>query len=243
MIINWLLFQENPNKEKIFETFYTTFQRFTKISLQYSDREKQKSLLNAIENVSVIKSKTLTVYVMQLLLYFIMIPTSRHSLIAIDVFRNMANKEEKKTRLLYTEHRQQLCKSMVELCLVNQALINRDLSTSLEKISLCLWYFGSKDFVSQECQYLLPFMVSLIAKVPAVEQLIQEIAEMQQVLVSDLLARRYGNVFLHVCLNESNDVRNTAMAYLEKTTEMSGPALRKRNFQVFTRIVHSAVRL
>lgn len=116
---------------------------------------------------------------------------------------------------------------------MNQALINADLARSLEKISLCLSYFGSKDFVTQECQVLLPFMVSLISTVPAVKRLIEQMAGMLDVSVPDLLTKRYGNVFLHVCLNESDEVRDEVMRYLEKTTKMSGPALRKRNFQVF----------
>lgn len=165
-----------------------------------------------------------------------MIPTSRYAVVAINIFKKLANKQETNTRSLYIKHKTELCKSIVELCVVNQVLINADIGKSLENVSLCLSYFGSKDFVTHECQFLLPFMVSLIPKVPTVEQLIEQMAELVETSVPDLLAKRYGNVFLHVFLNETDDVRDKVMEYLEKKTEMNGPALRKRNFQVKSRL-------
>lgn len=219
-------------KEAIFAKFHKTLKKLTKLSLQNSDYELQKSLLRSIENVSDIQSEKLTLFVLELLLYFTMIPTSKYSFVATNIFKEMAEKRATKPRHLYMQNKTELCKIIAELCVVNQALVNADLATSLEKISLCFGYFGSKDFVSQECKFLLPFLVALVVEMPIVEELIKQMATMATTTVSELLIRRYGNVFLHVYLHKSDDVRDKVMRYLESTTKMNEPNLRKRSFQV-----------
>lgn len=169
---------------------------------------------------------------MELLLYFIMIPTSKYSLIAVNIITEMENKQQMKVKHLYLKFRRELCKSIVELCAINQGLMDSNLESSLEKVALVLGFSSPKDFVSRECHYLLPFLVPLVIKIPRVEVLIQEVASLVQLRESELLASKYGNIFLRIFLNEPDDVKKKSMNFLESVTGMSGAALRKRSFKV-----------
>lgn len=211
---------------------YTTFKSHTKQSLQYSRFDLQETILQTLSNLTAIKSEMLLPHILDLLLYFVMIPTSKHALMAVNTCLTIEKKHKTKIKVLYTKFRKDLCKTIVELCAVNQALIGSSLQASLQKVGMMLGFFSTKDFVSQECEYMLPILVALSVTMPRVKELIREMADLVGLDVPQLLASKYGSVLLHIYLKEAEDVCKKAMLFLERETGMSGPVLRKNNFRV-----------
>ncbi|KAG5868652.1 hypothetical protein JTB14_031712 [Gonioctena quinquepunctata] len=214
-------------KTEILNVLFTSILKLTKKSLKFSDFELQDTLLRTIEEISAIKSEY-----SKILLYFIMIPTSKFSMIAVNKCFKLAERNETSTTTIYSQNKKEFCEVIVQLCSVNQALINYSLSTSLEKVSLMLGHYGSKDFVSQESNYLLPFLVSKIVNMPAVTKLIQEMATMMELDISEMLSAKYGYVFIYVFLDKKIEDLSKCMIYLDQKSAMTGPSLRKRNFRI-----------
>lgn len=200
--------------------------------MKHSDFDLQYSSLTIIEEIASVTSEQITAELMKILFYLIMIPTSKHYLIAINKCFNLAKINASSTMMIYSQSKKEFCEIIAHLCCVNQALINYSLLISLEKVSLMFGFYGSKDFVMQECNYILPFFVSKIFMMPSVSTLIQEVASMMEMDISELLASKYGYIFVHIYLEMPTDEFKSCLQYLEKTTGVSGPSLRKRNFRV-----------
>lgn len=176
---------------------------------------------------------------MKILLYFIMIPTSKYSLIAVNKCFTLARRNDMSTSSIYNQNKREYCELIVHLCSVNQVLIDYNLFNSLEKVSPMLGFYGSKDFVVQEINYLLPFFISKIVKIRTVTKLIEEMALMIEIDLSEMLCCKYGYIFIHIFLeNLPKEEFKQCMMYLEKTSGISGPSLRKRNFRVSIIIFH-----
>ncbi|XP_023017943.2 serine/threonine-protein kinase atr isoform X2 [Leptinotarsa decemlineata] len=219
-------------KMDVLNILFSSILKYTKKSLKFSDYELQDTLLDTIEVISTIKSEHISIELMKILFYLIMVPTSKYSMIAVNKCFKLAERNNTSTSIIYSQNKKVFCEVIVQLCSVNQALINYGLSTSLEKVSVMLGYYGCKDFVTQESNYLLPFLVSKIVKMPAVTKLIQEMASMMDTDVSEMVSSKYGYVFIYIFLDMSRDDLRKCMIYLERTTGMSGPSLRKRNFRI-----------
>lgn len=67
---------------------------------------------------------------------------------------------------------------------------------------------------------------------PAVAKLVEEMATLTEMDISELLACKYGYIFIHLFLEMSQEDFKRGMVYLEKITGVTGPSLRKRNFRV-----------
>ncbi|XP_072378347.1 serine/threonine-protein kinase ATR [Diabrotica undecimpunctata] len=230
--------KENPIlsediKKEILKLTFAKLLNFTKDSLKFSSFELQDTLLSTIESITVIKSDYVTLESLKILLYLIMIPTSKYSLIAVNKCFKLAEKNDTSTTTIYSQNKREICEVISHLCCINQALINYNLSTSLEKVSLMFGFYGSKDFVHQESNYLLPFFVSKTVKIPSVSRLIQEMAAMMEMDLAEALSSRYGYIFIHVFLEDipKEDLKK-CMMFLEKSTNASGISLRKRNFRI-----------
>lgn len=205
----------------------------TKISLKSSDYNLQYHLLNIIDEITRIPSEEIFIEIMKILLYFIMIPTSKYSLIAINKCFTLARRNNTTTTSIYNQDKKSFCEVITRLCCINDVLINHNLVTSLEKVSLMLGFYGSKEFVMHECNYLLPFFISNIVKMPSVTKLIEEMALLMQLELSEMLSCKYGYIFIHILLeNLPIDEFKQCMIYLEKSSGVTGPALRKKNFRV-----------
>lgn len=205
---------------------------YTKQSLQYSKSELQENILETLTKLSTIKSDIIILHTMDLLLYFIMIPSSKHSLMAVNTVLTIEKTHKTKIKTFYSKFRKELCKTIAELCAINQALVNSTLHASLQKLGMLLGFFNTKDFVAQECEHLLRFLVPLLSTMPKVKELISEMADMVEVELPQLLAAKYGGIFLHTYLKEPEHVYNKTMEYLERETGMTGQMLRKNNFRV-----------
>lgn len=90
-----------------------------------------------------------------------------------------------------------------------------------------------KDFVTKEAKKLLPYLLVKSVKNPNVRKLIDEMAIIMEVEVSDLLTTNYGNIFLYLCL-ESSDAKEAKFCfnYIESVTKLSGKKLRNLNIRV-----------
>lgn len=182
-----------------------------------------------------IQNETVVFELMKILLYFIMIPTSKYSLIAVNKCFTIARRNNTSTSSIYNENRSEYCGVIAHLCSVNQVLINYNLDTSLEKVSLMFGFYGSKEFVLKESNYVLPFFISNIVKVPTVTKLVEEMALMLDMDLSEMICRKYGYIFIHVFLEDlPSEEFKQCMIYLEKTSSTNGPTLRKRNFRVIS---------
>lgn len=170
---------------------------------------------------------------MKILFYFIMIPTSKYCLIAVNKCFTLARRHDTSTTSIYNQNKREYCEVIAHLCSVNQVLINYNLFTSMEKVSPMLGFYGSKDFIVQEINYILPFFISKIVAIPTVTKLIEEMAQMIEMDLSEMLCCKYGYIFIHIFLETlPKEEFKQCMMYLEKTSGMSGPSLRKRNFRV-----------
>lgn len=234
--------QESPslsNKkiEDVLETIFAYLKKQVKKSLQYSNVALQETLTETLNKISLVKHENIPLPTMKLLLYIIMIPNSNYSWLAVNVFIELSKTHGVSNTVLYQKYKKELCKEIVELCAINQALVNNSLSASLERISLVLGFFSVKNFVMQDCHYLLPHLVPLVVNMPKVSCLIEEVSSLVELDLADLLASRYGNIFLQLFLYETDVIFNASMKYLENSTYLSGPVLRKRNFKVNTLFV------
>lgn len=161
-----------------------------------------------------------------------MIPTSRHSLTAVNILSEIEMHHKTKMKIFYTQFRTELCKTIVQLCAANQILVNNTLLVSLKKVVVHFGYLNTKDFVAQECECMLRFLIPLVATMPRVKELIVEIADLVEMELSQLLISKYKGIFLYVYLEEPENVCNESMKYLERETGMSGSMLRKNNFRM-----------
>ncbi|KAK4874516.1 hypothetical protein RN001_013876 [Aquatica leii] len=219
-------------KEMIVKSCFLELENISKLSLQFSNFELQETVLETINQLSKVSFNVITRYVTQVLLYFIMIPTSKYLLIATDIFMEMANVQGINTNVIYLQYKKQLCQNIMKMCAINHALIDYNLLTSLENISLVLGFYGSKDFLMKETRNLLPTLISLIVTMPKIEKLVEEYASLLEISLSELVTTRYGYIFLHLFLNESEDTFKKLMNYIEKCTGCSGKSLRKKDFLV-----------
>ncbi|KAB0793869.1 hypothetical protein PPYR_13489 [Photinus pyralis] len=222
----------NEDKNEMFKTCFLELQKYSEQSVHKSNYELQETLLTTISELSKLSLPITTRYVSQILLYFIMYPTSKHYLIALNIFMEMAHLQNTTTALIYAQHRQQLCSNIMKICAINLAVIGYSLSTSLERISTVLGFYGPKDFVMKESRSLLPVLISMIVIMPQVERLVEEFAKLEEMSVKDLLISKYGNIFLHIFLNETEDMFKRLMRYIEEKTGCSGRTLRKKDLLV-----------
>lgn len=222
---------ENDKKEYIDEVLKTILE-LTKKSIKYSKFELQDTLLTTIRSIIELKYKNTVLPLFQIILYFIMVPTSKYIPIAINRLYYLAEVHNKTPLQIYVTHTKAICDTLIHLCVVNQIAVKYRMSMSLKKIST-IFGLAVKDFVTRECQYLLPLLISKIKTIPNVDKLIEEMATIMDTEVPELLASKYGYIFIQTFLNqEISGVYKAVMLYVEKTTGLSGENLRRKNFRV-----------
>ncbi|XP_017770441.1 PREDICTED: serine/threonine-protein kinase atr-like [Nicrophorus vespilloides] len=219
------------SKSQMVDNIYDILLKATKKSLQYKP-DLQSTILETIRNLSHINKEEILLHTMTLMAYFIMMPISNHSIIAVNVITDLPTIHNTTMSKLYSRFRRELCKIIVNLCVINQALVNYNLATSLEKISFVFGFFGPKNYIVEESRYLLPLFVPLIVKIDAVKKLIDEMAYMNEIDLSELLTSKYGYIFLQIFLNCPPDVSKMSMKYIEINTGLDGSTLRKQNVMV-----------
>ncbi|XP_066138403.1 serine/threonine-protein kinase ATR [Euwallacea fornicatus] len=223
----------DDTKAQVLDIITTVLLKLTKQSLQYLEYDLQDTLLETITAVSHVSCGKLKLECMKIFLYLIMVPTSKYSFVAVDRCLRISKRNEAGLLTLYKQNSDVLCEVIVHLCYSNQYIVNASLQESLVKVSVMLGFDGVKDFVTKEAPKLLPYLVAKIAKNPKVAKLIQDMAVLMEVEVADLLTKNYGNIFLHLFLeNVDREDSRKCLIYLETTTNLSGPKLRKLNFKV-----------
>ncbi|XP_071056684.1 serine/threonine-protein kinase ATR [Onthophagus taurus] len=191
----------------------------------------QNPILTTIYKLIDLKIKPITSKMIKILLYYIAIPLSCYPEIAQCYFLDLAESQQTKPRLLYGKFRREICEMIADLCAINQQLAIYTIMESLENVPMVLGYSSTKDFLRTESTYLIPFFVSLIVLMPGVKTLIHEISTLINTDLNELLANNYGGIFLQIFLNKDEDTFKQCMRYVEQTTRLSGPILRKRNFR------------
>ncbi|XP_044758902.1 serine/threonine-protein kinase atr [Coccinella septempunctata] len=219
-------------KKDYFDKVLETILELTKKSIRYSKFELQDTLLISIRSIIELQYEHTILPLFKIILYLIMVPTSKYFPIAINRLYYLAETHNKTPQQIYVSHTKEICDTLTHLCVVNQMALNYRMSTSLKKISM-IFGFTVKDFVTKECQYLLPFLIAKIKTLPSVNKLIEEMAAIMDVELPELLASKYGYIFIHIFLNqETSGVYKAVMSYVENTTGLSGENLRRKNFRV-----------
>ncbi|GJQ85421.1 hypothetical protein Trydic_g23851 [Trypoxylus dichotomus] len=223
---------QRNRKEEIITLCLDELFKFTKKSLQYSNFDLQATLLETVDAISELNVRLVPLGCIKILLYFIMIPTSKHSGIAENYLLELAKKQNKKLLLLYVRYRREICQILIEICAINQALIRYPMAKSLENVSIMLGFSNAKEFVSKENSYMMPYLVSTMVLMPHVLHLIEETADLSEIDQGELLASNYGGIFLYLFLNKSEKEFKDSMKYIEDKTGMTASILRKRNFKI-----------
>ncbi|XP_030746712.1 serine/threonine-protein kinase ATR-like isoform X2 [Sitophilus oryzae] len=220
-------------KIKVIEVVCSTLLKLTKKSLKYSDYDLQNTVLQTVTELADIEVDSIKLECMKIFLYFIMIPTSSQTYIAINKCMNLSKRDSLGRMQLYRHNIKTLCDVIAHLCSVNQQLVQSSLQESLFKISVVLGYDGVKEYLKREAENLLPFLVAKILKNSNIPKLIIEMASIVEAEVSELLSLNYGNIFLHLYLGDMDEKQSRECSmFVEKLTGVTGRKLRKRNFKV-----------
>ncbi|KAL1512933.1 hypothetical protein ABEB36_002432 [Hypothenemus hampei] len=220
-------------KKEVLDLIFSVLLRLTKKSLQYSDHSLQETLLDTLNEMGQIDDERVKLECLKIIIYFVMVPTSVHSFVAVSRGSKLSELDVSGQLSIYKHYTETICETIGHLCYCNQHIVNASLQESLVKVAVMLGFDGAKDFVNKEAKKLLPHLVAKIVKNPKVGKLISDMACLMDVDVSDLLVRNYGNIFLHLFLGnfDANDTKR-CLTYLETTTKLSGPKLRKLNIRV-----------
>lgn len=219
-------------KDEIVKICLDRLFKLSKKSLQYSNFDLQFTILETIDAIGKLKMRPIVLESIKMFLYFIAIPTSKYAVIAENYLLELAKQHQTQPRLLYGRYRREICQYIVDLCAINQALLQFKMSKSLENISVVLGFLSAKDFVCKESGYMMPYLVALIVIMPEVLTLIQEVAELTETDQGELLANNYGGIFIYLFLNKTEKEFKDCMKYIESKTGMIASVLRKRNFKV-----------
>ncbi|XP_057666885.1 serine/threonine-protein kinase ATR-like [Diorhabda carinulata] len=216
-------------KSHIIRVIFSEMLDFTERSLKESNFDLQETLLCTLEAIGKVNSGCVWLETLKLFIHFIMTPTSKYNLDAVDRCFKLAENNKTSTTIIYSQNKKEICEVITQLC----CAVESNLATSLEQVAHMLGFYGSKDFVNQECNYLLPFFVAKTVKMPAVKNLIQEMATMMDIDLGEMLSSKYGYIFIHIFLEDMpNEDIKQCMMFLENSTHSSGVSLRKRNFRI-----------
>lgn len=137
------LFQNNPTipddtKKKVLDIIFSVLFRLSKKSLQYSECELQDSLLKTVDQIGQIPKNLIKLECMKIMLYFVMVPTSYQSFIAVNRCSKLSKKDGTGQLSIYKRNAETLCEVIVHLCFCNQHIVNASLQESLVKVSVML---------------------------------------------------------------------------------------------------------
>ncbi|XP_050294547.1 serine/threonine-protein kinase ATR [Anthonomus grandis grandis] len=220
-------------KTQTLDAVLSTLLRLSKKSLQYSEYELQNTLIETVDELGQIENSRIKLECMRIFLYFVMVPTSMHRFIAVSRCAKLSDRDGSGILLVYKRNIDAICETIVHLCYCNQYLISASLQESLVHASVIIGYNNAEDLIRKSANKLLPHLVSKTVVEPNVTKLIEEMAGIMEMDLSELIARNYGDVFLHLFLGDMAPADSKkCLNYLENCTHLSGPRLRKQNIKV-----------
>lgn len=129
-----------------------------KKSLKYSDYELQLTLLDTLNELGRIDNVRVKLECAKMLLYFIMVPTSKYWYMAVNRCAKLSAKNAEGHLIVYKQNTDALCEVIVHLCYCNQHIVNASLRESLCKVAVVL---GKLNIVCS-CKY--PMVISILWK-------------------------------------------------------------------------------
>lgn len=109
-----------------------------KKSLKYLDYELQVTLLDTLNELGRIDNVRVKLECAKMLLYFIMVPTSKYWYMAVNRCAKLSAKNAEGHLIVYKQNTDALCEVVVHLCYCNQYIVNASLRESLCKVGVVL---------------------------------------------------------------------------------------------------------
>ncbi|KAG6454519.1 hypothetical protein O3G_MSEX008741 [Manduca sexta] len=216
------------NKETAVNVCITILVRCTKSSLESNDVSQQTHTLNLIKQFGMCDNEKIVLPTTKLLVYFIMHPFGCLGPKAVVFLRDVCERHGFTPNQVYHRYKKDYCKLFVECSLYN----GNEFAISLLKVVRAFGFVGYRDFISKDVHHFLPYLIPFAVTINEVPSMIEEIASLVQCSVSDFLIERFPHIYVHVYLNETNEVSTKCYAIIEKLTKMSISNLINRHFRV-----------
>ncbi|XP_053607158.1 serine/threonine-protein kinase ATR [Plodia interpunctella] len=216
------------HRETTLNTCINLLVNATKACLETIDYNQQTQTLNQIKELGFCSNEKVILPVTKLLVYFIMHPQCTLAPKAVVYLREVSEFHNYTPNQIYHRYKKDYCKLFVECSLYN----GKDFAISLLKVVRAFGFVGYRDFISKDVHHFLPYLIPYAVNVKEVPSMIEEIASLVQCSVSDFLAERFPHIYVHVYLNEPNDVLRKSNEIIERLTKTSVLSLIKRHFRV-----------
>lgn len=201
----------------------------TKTSLEQNNHSLQTTTLNLIKEFGLCTNEKVILPATKLLIYYIMHPhPCSLGPKAVVFLRDICEAHGYTPNQVYHRYKKDYCKLFVECSLFN----GKEFAIALLKVVRAFGFVGYRDFISKDVHHFLPYLMPYSVTIKEVPSMVEEIASLVQCSVSDFLVERFPHIYVHVYLNESNDVSKKCYDIIEKLTKMPILNLIKRHFRV-----------
>lgn len=200
----------------------------TRTSLESNNNTQQTKTLNLIKEFGLCSDENVILPATKLLVYFIMHPQCYLGPKAVIYLRDISEHHRYTPNQVYHRYKKDFCKLFVQCCLHN----GKEFAISLLKVVRAFGFVGYRDFISKDVHHFLPFLIPYSVIIKEVPSMIEEIASLVQCSVSEFLIERFPHIYVHVYLNENNDVSKKCFNIIENLTKMSILSLIKRHFRI-----------
>ncbi|KAL4704204.1 hypothetical protein ACJJTC_011830 [Scirpophaga incertulas] len=200
----------------------------TKQSLESNDFAKQSQTLSLIKEFGSNKNEQIILPVTKLFVYFIMHPQCTLGPKAVVYLRDVCEVQGYTPNQVYHRYKKDYCKLFVDCSLY----CGKDFAVPLFKVVRAFGFVGYRDFISKDVHHFLPYLIPYSVTIKEVPAMIEEIASLVQCTVSDFLTDRFPHIYVHVYLNEPNDIGIQCYELLAKLTKIPVLTLVKKHFRV-----------
>lgn len=200
----------------------------TRTCLEGNDYSKQSQILNVIKELGLCQNEKVILPVTKLLVYFIMHPQCSLSPKAVLYLRDVCEAQGYTPNQVYHRYKKDYCKLFVECSLYN----GKEFAIALLKVVRAFGFVGYRDFISKDIHHYLPYLIPYSVTIREVPSMIEEIASLVQCSTSDFLTERFPHIYVHIYLNETNDVAKKCYDILERLTKTSILNLIKKHYRV-----------
>ncbi|XP_072931916.1 serine/threonine-protein kinase ATR isoform X2 [Epargyreus clarus] len=218
----------NSHNDTVFNVCVQSLLKLTKTALDDSDYDSQTNILNCIKFFGMCRNEKVLLPATKLLVYYIMCPRCSVAPKAIVYLRDVCEAQGFTPNQVYHRYKKDLCKLFVECCLYN----GKQFSVSLLKVLRAFGFMGYREFISKDVHHFLPYLVPYTVTIKEVPSMIEEIALLAQRSVSDFLIEGFPHIYVHLYLNEADDVASKSFNMIEKYTKMSTLALIQKHFRL-----------
>ena len=101
--------------------------------------------------------------ILKLFIYFIVLCNSCHSSLAVVYCCDVIRTHHLTEAVVFSQFQKDICKTVIDLTVLNYSMSKTfNLMYSMQKISTTLNYARVREFISNNCQHLLPYLISYV---------------------------------------------------------------------------------